>query len=119
MMRLAQFISVLGHPLFMPSYAFGLLLYTNPYINMMVPQMSKQFTFGILGIFTIILPLITAVVFKQFGLINSLFMKTAEERKWPFVLTLVWYYMGFQLLSKIYLPQSFLLLMIFIFMKDS
>ena len=112
MMRLAQFISVLGHPLFMPSYAFGLLLYTNPYINMMVPQMSKQFTFGILGIFTIILPLITAVVFKQFGLINSLFMKNAEERKWPFVLTLVWYYMGFQLLSKIYLPQSFLLLMI-------
>ena len=28
MMRLAQVISVLGHPLFMPLYAFGLLIYT-------------------------------------------------------------------------------------------
>jgi hypothetical protein len=111
-MRLAQFISVLGHPLFMPAYAFGLLIYTNPYFNMMIPEVSKQFTFGILFVFTILLPIITAFIFKQFGLIDNLFMKTAEERKWPFLLTLVWYYMGFQLLNKLYLPQSFLLLMI-------
>ena len=112
MMRLAQFISVLGHPLFMPSYAFGLLLYTNPYINIMVPAISRQFAFGILLVFTVLLPILTAVLFKLFGLIDSLFMKTAEERKWPFILTLVWYYMGFQLMAKIYLPQSFLLLII-------
>ena len=112
MMRLAQIISVLGHPLFMPAYAFGLLIYTNPYINMMVPQVSKQITFGVLALFTILLPMITAFVFKQFGLINSIYMRTAEERKWPFILTLVWYYMGFQLLTKLYLPQSFLLLMV-------
>jgi hypothetical protein len=48
----------------------------------------------------------------MFGLIDSIFMKTAEERRWPFLLTLVWYYMGFQLMTKIYLPQSFLLLMV-------
>ena len=60
MMRLAQVISVLGHPLFMPLYAFGLLIYTNPYINMMVPKASKYFTLGILVVFTIILPILTA-----------------------------------------------------------
>ena len=112
MMRLAQFISVLGHPLFMPAYAFGLLIYTNPYINMMMPDVSKQFALGILIVFTILLPILTAIVFKMFGLIDSFFMKTAEERRWPFLLTLVWYYMGFQLMTKIYLPQSFLLLMV-------
>ena len=112
MMRLAKFISLLGHPLFMPAYAFGLLIYTNPYINVMVPDASKRFTFGILIVFTILLPILTAVVFKLLGLIDSLFMKTAEERRWPFLLTLIWYYMGFNLLTKIYVPQSFLLLMI-------
>ena len=112
MMRLAQVISILGHPLFMPLYAFSLLIYTNPYINMMVPKASKYFTFLILVVFTIILPILTAFVFKLFGLIDSLFMKTAEERRWPFLLTLIWYYMGFQLLTKIYVPQSFLLLII-------
>ena len=100
MMRLAKFISLLGHPLFMPAYAFGLLIYTNPYINVMVPDASKRFTFGILIIFTILLPILTAVVFKLLGLIDSLFMKTAEERRWPFSShsDLVLY--GFNLLTK-------------------
>ena len=111
-MRFAQVISVLGHPLFMPLYAFGLLIYTNPYINMMITETSKYFTLGILLVFTIILPILTSVLFKLFGLIDSLYMKTAKERRWPFLLTLIWYYMGIQLLTRIYVPQSFLLLMI-------
>ena len=111
-MRFAQVISVLGHPLFMPLYAFGLLIYTNPYINMMITETGKYFTLGILLVFTIILPILTSVLFKLFGLIDSLYMKTAKERRWPFLLTLIWYYMGIQLLTRIYVPQSFLLLMI-------
>ena len=111
-MRFAQVISVLGHPLFMPLYAFGLLIYTNPYINMMITETSKYFTLGILLVFTIILPILTSVLFKLFGLIDNLYMKTAKERRWPFLLTLIWYYMGIQLLTRIYVPQSFLLLMI-------
>lgn len=112
MMRLAHLISILGHPLFMPIYAFGLLIYTNPYINMMVPLVSKQFTFGVLTVFTVLLPILSAYVFKKLGLINSIYMKTSEERRWPFLLTLIWYYMGFELLTKLYLPHSFLLLMV-------
>tara|TARA_B100000513_G_C11881598_1_gene179462 strand:+ start:459 stop:1064 length:606 start_codon:yes stop_codon:yes gene_type:complete len=111
-MRFAQVISVLGHPLFMPLYAFGLLIYTNPYINMMITETSKYFTLGILLVFTIILPILTSVLFKLFGLIDSLYMKTTKERRLPFLLTLIWYYMGIQLLTRIYVPQSFLLLMI-------
>ena len=111
-MRFAQVISVLGHPLFMPLYAFGLLIYTNPYINMMITETGKYFTLGILLVFTVILPILTSVLFKLFGLIDSLYMKTAKERRWPVLLTLIWYYMGIQLLTRIYVPQSFLLLMI-------
>jgi len=112
MMKVAQFISVLAHPLFMPSYAFGLLMYTNPYIKMMVSDSTKTAIFIILSLFTIALPIITAVILKQLRVIDSIYMKTAEERKWPFVFTLAWYYMALQLLSKMYIPQSFLLLMI-------
>ena len=80
MMRLAKFISLLGHPLFMPAYAFGLLIYTNPYINVMVPDASKRFTFGILIIFTILLPILTAVVFKLLGLIDSLYENCRRKK---------------------------------------
>ena len=112
MMRLAQVISILGHPIFMPLYAFGLLIYTNPYINMMVSTGSRYFIITILVVFTITLPVITALLFKLFGLIDSVFMKTTKERMWPFIITLILYYMGYQLFNKIQVPQSLNLLMI-------
>tara|TARA_B100000900_G_C20466058_1_gene669344 strand:+ start:57 stop:665 length:609 start_codon:yes stop_codon:yes gene_type:complete len=112
MMKFAQFISVLAHPLFMPSYAFSLLMYTNPYINMMISDSTKNIVIIILSLFTIVLPILTAVILKQLGVIDNIYMKTTKERKWPFVFTLVWYYMAFQLLTKLYIPQSFLLLML-------
>ena len=112
MMLLAQVISILGHPIFMPLYAFGLLIYTNPYINMMISTGSRYFIITILVVFTITLPVITALLFKLFGLIDSVFMKTAKERMWPFIITLIWYYMGYQLFNKIQVPQSLNLLMI-------
>jgi hypothetical protein len=111
-MKFAQFISVLAHPLFMPSYAFSLLMYTNPYINMMISDSTKNIVIIILSLFTIVLPILTAIILKQLRVIDSIYMKTTEERKWPFVFTLVWYYMAFQLLAKLYIPQSFLLLML-------
>ncbi len=112
MMKFAQFISVLAHPLFMPSYAFSLLMYTNPYINMMISDSTKNVVIIILSLFTIVLPIVTAILLKQLRVIDSIYMKSSEERKWPFVFTLVWYYLAFQLLAKLYIPQSFLLLML-------
>lgn len=112
MMKLAQFVSVLAHPLFMPSYALGLLILCNPYINIMITDSIKQWVFIILTLFTIILPIISAVLLKRFRIIRSLYMQNAEERIWPFIFTLLWYYVGFQLLSKLYLPHSFLLIML-------
>ena len=112
-MQLAQFISVLGHPLFMPAYSFGILIYFNPYINMMLTETSKQYILSVLVAFTIILPMLTVMVFKLFRLIDSVFMKTSKERILPFLVTLIWYYLGFQLLTKIYIPQIFLLITLF------
>ena len=112
MMSFAKFISVLGHPLFMPCYAFGLITLCNPYINVMIHDSVKQLTFMVLAIFTIVLPIFSAILLKQFGVISSIYMKDSNERMWPFVFTFIWYYIGYQLLSKLYIPYSFLLLMV-------
>lgn len=112
MMKLAHFISVLGHPLFMPCYAFGLLIMANPYINIMISDSTKNIVFIILALFTIVLPVLTVIILKQFRIVNSLLMNDAKERTWPFFFTLIWYYMGLQFLSKLAIPQSFMLLMI-------
>ena len=111
-MRLAKFISIVGHPLFMPVYAMVLIFEFNPYINLQVPNSIQVIVLSILSIFTIFLPLISAIFLKKFGVIKSIYMKTAEERKWPFLLSVLWYYIAFTLLTTIALPISLYLLMI-------
>ena len=39
-------------------------------------------------------------------------MKTAEERKWPFLFSILWFYLGFEVLTKLPSPKSLYLLMI-------
>ena len=62
--------------------------------------------------FTILLPIITFIVLQKLGVVKSIYMKTIEERKWPFLLSVLWYYLGFELLRNIALPISLYLLMI-------
>ena len=111
-MRFAQFISIFGHPLFMPVYAMLLIFEFNPYINLQIPKSVQVIVLTILSIFTILLPLLTAIILHKLGLVKSIYMKTAEERKWPFLLSVLWYYLGFELLTNISLPASLYLLMI-------
>ena len=111
-MRLAQLISIIGHPLFMPIYAMVLIFEFNPYIDLQLPKHIQVIVLTILSVFTILLPIITAVILKKLGVVKSIYMKTAEERKWPFLLSVLWYYLGFELLTNIALPVSLYLIMI-------
>ena len=111
-MRFAQFISVLGHPLFMPVYAMVLIFEFNPYIDLQVPNSIQVIVLTILSVFTILLPLITAIILQKLAVVQSIYMKTAEERKWPFLLSVLWYFLGFEILTNLALPVSLYLLMI-------
>lgn len=111
-MRFAQFISIFGHPLFMPVYAMLLIFEFNPYIDLQIPKNVQIIVLSILSIFTILLPLLTAIILHKLGVVKSIYMKTAEERKWPFLLSVLWYYLGFELLTNVSLPASLYLIMI-------
>ena len=111
-MRFAQIISIFGHPLFMPVYAMLLIFEFNPYIDLQIPKNVQIIVLSILSIFTILLPLLTAIILHKLGVVKSIYMKTAEERKWPFLLSVLWYYLGFELLTNVSLPASLYLLMI-------
>ena len=111
-MRFAQIISIFGHPLFMPVYAMVLIFEFNPYIDLQIPKNVQVIVLTILSIFTILLPLLTAIILHKLGVVKSIYMKTAEERKWPFLLSVLWYYLGFELLTNVSLPASLYLLMI-------
>lgn len=112
MMRLAQLISIFGHPLFMPIYAVALIFRFNPYIQLQVSEPLQKAVFLTLAFFTIFLPLLTAIIMKKLGIVQSIYMRTAAERRWPFLFTILWYYLGFEVLTKLPLPPSLYLLLI-------
>ena len=96
----------------MPIYAMVLIFEFNPYIDLQLPKHIQVIVLTILSVFTILLPIITAIILKKLGVVKSIYMKTAEERKWPFLLSVLWYYLGFELLTNIALPVSLYLIMI-------
>lgn len=98
-MRWHKFISVILHPIVMPTV--GILLY----FIIAKPSFSKQQQYAILSIVfisTYIIPLLLLVFLKSIGTIKSFQVKTIEERKIPlfFMITL------FFILGKTFFSNS-------------
>ena len=87
----AQFISVLFHPLLILTYSLVLLLLVNPYI-FGVNSIAFQ-TRLILLIFlsTFMLPAFSVFMMRNLGLVNSMQLKTKQERIGPYIITGVFY----------------------------
>ena len=112
MMKLAKFISIIAHPLFMPLYGILLLFKFNPVLTIVVPKNLESVVYIIIVLFSLVLPLITTVVMKKLKVINSYYMTTIEERRWPLTFTVLWYFLAIEVLLKLRLPPSIYLLMI-------
>ena len=76
----SNFISYLLHPLFIPiGGTIAYFLITPKYTPLEIQSAS------ILPIFilTVIIPIVTFFILKNVGLVNSIFLETATERKYP------------------------------------
>tara|TARA_R110000782_G_scaffold132888_3_gene225050 strand:+ start:426 stop:1031 length:606 start_codon:yes stop_codon:yes gene_type:complete len=76
----SNFISYLLHPLFIPiGGTIAYFLITPKYTPLEIESAS------ILPIFilTVIIPIVTFFILKNVGLVNSIFLETATERKYP------------------------------------
>ncbi len=87
----AQAISVLAHPLLVPSYALLLLLGTNPYI-FGVHSVGGQVRLLMLVCFsTLIIPAFAVMMMRMLGLIGSLELRDRHDRIGPYILTGMFY----------------------------
>lgn len=90
--RLAKFISVLFHPLLMPTYGFMLIFCTKNYISTFLLLPFKIVILGMTFLFTFIFPAINAVVLLKMGHIRSLEMESTKERLIPYGTTALYYF---------------------------
>jgi hypothetical protein len=79
------FFSYLFHPIFVPIYVAAFLLYIHPYAFAGFSDASKKITLFIIGLNLLLFPLLSVLLLKALGFIESIFLKTQKDRIIPYI----------------------------------
>lgn len=89
---IANFLSYLFHPVFVPLYVISLLLFAEPFLFVGASPQEKILTFGRAFINYTFFPLISVLLLKGLNLIGSIQLKKRKDRIVPFVICNIWYF---------------------------
>ena len=103
---MARFFSYLMHPIIMPVVGIIILLRAIDWMGM-IPFETRLYTYLIVFVSTLLLPLFSLPLLKSKNIISDYFMPTAEERKIPLLLTSFFFLVGAFVLQKIHTPMIF------------
>lgn len=102
---LANIVSVVFHPSFLPTWMVAVLLYFVEHdLRIKEEDGMKLVLLGSFFFFTCFLPVINVLVLKRMGYISSLEMEDRKERTMPYTVGLVYYGGLFYLLSSTGIP---------------
>ena len=90
----AKVVSYIFHPLFIPVYVGYFFIY----ILRIFPQLTDWDKTKLLISFTVnytVLPLVTILLTKGLGFINSIYLKTQKDRIIPYVASITYYFWAF------------------------
>lgn len=97
--KIARFISMLFHPVLLPTLGILLLMNSGFYFSMLTPEV-KRFILLVTLFSTCVLPLLAVAVMA----LNPRFdvsMPKSKDRVLPLLASSIFYYLGFLLLSKV------------------
>jgi hypothetical protein len=103
MRLISNFISVLFHPMLMPTIGIFLIFQAGTHVSYISFE-AKRIIYITVFLSTCILPLSILPLLYQFKAIQSFNMENARERILPVFLTGFFYYMGYMLLKKMGVP---------------
>lgn len=98
--QIANIISIVFHPIFIPLYAV-FIIFNSGTAYSYVPDTIKNFSYLIIIASTIIMPMSVLPLLKFQKIISSYSLNDRKERIIPMVLSVIFFFMGFFLISKI------------------
>ncbi len=108
--KIAKIISIVFHPVLIPTLGFLLLLNSGFYFSLLTLE-AKRFLLLVIFFSTCILPLLSVAIMA----LNPKFdisMPVSKDRIFPLLASSVFYYMGFMLLGKVRAVPEFKLFML-------
>lgn len=101
----AKILSYVMHPLLMPFYAVILVLNTNTYLAFSISPYVQKLVMSVVFVTTVALPVVTSVFLVQHGLVKSLEMESAQDRRIPFVAAGIFFLLCHYLLLMMPVPR--------------
>lgn len=98
--KIAKLISVIFHPLLIPSYAMLLLINTKNHYMLVLPLQNRYLVLLSVVLTSFILPAVFILILKKMGLVKSLQMESRHERVLPLFLTAIFFYGTYYLLKQ-------------------
>ncbi|ALO15562.1 hypothetical protein L21SP5_01923 [Salinivirga cyanobacteriivorans] len=101
--QLAKAISIIFHPVLMPTLGLFVIFSSSYYMSMM-PQKGQDVTYLIVFVSTFLLPVIMMSLFLLRKVIKSFEMTQTQERFVPFLVTAIFYFFSFFTLHRLNAP---------------
>lgn len=105
--RIAQVISVVFYPLFVPSYAFAILLTMPAYFSALMPTSSKWLVIGLVFFTTCILPTLFFIVMIKSGIVSTTYLSKREDRTLPYIVSIIFFYLTYYMLKRLQIPAVY------------
>ena len=90
----AVFFSYIFHPVFVPLYIIMFLVYVHPSYFSGFSDGAKRQTIFIVALNIIFFPLISVLLLKAVGFIDSIFLRTRKDRIIPYMICGIFFFWG-------------------------
>ncbi len=108
----ARILSVLFHPLLVPTY-FLLILFRLPFYSMLsIPVKIKAMVLLLIFVLTFVLPVLVTAGMWLLKLIDSMEMRRRQERIFPMIAIAIFFYIAFYVLTQLSVLQPATLFML-------
>lgn len=100
----AQLISFLFHPLIIPTLGIFIFFNTDSYLNYAISEEMKNAVLLLVAISTFIIPTLVSFLLLNKKIISTLEMETQQERRVPYIFTIIFYFFTLYMLNKAPIP---------------
>jgi membrane-associated phospholipid phosphatase len=114
----AKIISYIFHPLFVPVYVGWFFIYVMRFFPQLTDWDKTKLIISFFVIYTF-LPLVTLLLAKALGFVNSIYLKTAKDRILPYVVCQIFYFWGWYVSKNLAYSKELTAFQLAIFLASS
>ena len=115
---LAKFVSYLFHPLFIPLYVGLFLIYEARLFNDRTDWQKKIILIQFFVYYTFF-PLMTTLLSKALGFVDSVYLKTQKDRILPYIVCEIFYFWAWYVFKNIHFPKEVVMFALGVFLACS